>query len=90
MNKKIVFEEVKDEEMYVLVAPDGMWQGMTLSPDFETCLAVVKMLHKAGLSESFHELCKVKGFQILPVLVSMKQMGDEESGFQWAKQKLGS
>ena len=82
-------EEVKDEEMYVLVAPDGSWQGMTLAPDFATCLAMVKMLHSKGLGQSYHELCKVKGFQILPVIVSMKQMGDEEAGFQWAKQKLG-
>lgn len=82
-------EEVKEEEMYVLVAPDGSWQAMTLAPSFEECVAVLKLLHSKGLSKSFHELCKVKGFKILPVVVSIKQMGDEEAGFQWAKQKLG-
>lgn len=89
MNKKIILEEVKEQEMCVLVAPDGSWQGMTLAPDFETCVGVMKLLHSKGLSKSFHELCVVKGFQILPVVVSIKQMGDEEAGFQWAKQKLG-
>lgn len=82
-------EEVKDEEMYVLVAPDGSWQGMTLTPSFEMCVAVIKMMHKSGMSQSYHELVKVKGFQILPVLVSIKQMGDEKAGYNWAKQKLG-
>lgn len=86
---KLMFEEVKEQEMYILVAPDGSWQGMTLAPDFETCVAVIKMMHSKGFGKSFHELVKIKGFQILPVIVSMKQMGDEESGFQWAKQKLG-
>lgn len=83
------FIEVKEEEMYVLVAPDGSWQGMTLAPDFATCIAMIKLMHSKGLSKSYHDLCKVNGFQILPVIVSMKQMGDEKSGFQWAKQKLG-
>jgi hypothetical protein len=41
------------------------------------------------LGSHFHELIKVKGFKILPVVVSIKQMGDENAGFQWAKQKLG-
>lgn len=86
---KVKLEEINEEEMYVLVAPDGSWQGMTLAPDFETCVAVIKMMHKKGLGKSFHELVNVKGFQILPVIVSIKQMGDAESGYQWARQKLG-
>lgn len=80
--------EVQNEEMYVLVAPDGNWQAMTLAPDFATCVAQMKMLHKCKMAESFHELVKVRGFEILPVKVSMKQSGTEEEGFQKAKQKL--
>jgi hypothetical protein len=87
--RKMKLQEVKEEEMYVLVAPDGNWQPMTLAPTFEMCVAVIKMLYKARMSESFHELVKVKGFVILPITVTVKQMGDEEAGFQWAKQKLG-
>lgn len=80
--------EMYNEEMYVLVAPDGSWQGMTLSPDYATCIATIKMLHKSGICESYHELVKMKGFEILPVKVTMLQNGTAEEGFQKAKQKL--
>lgn len=74
------FEDVINEEMYVLVAPDGSWQAMTLASDFPTCVGVIKMLHKKGLSKSFHELL-MKGFKVLPVLVTMVQNGDENKPF---------
>jgi hypothetical protein len=61
---------------------------MTLAPDFQSCVAAIKMLHKAGISESFHELVRVQGFEILPVRLSMKQNGSAEEGFQKVKQKL--
>lgn len=66
-----------EEEYYVLVAPD-----------FATCIAQVKMLHKCGMSESFHELVKVRGFEIIPVKVTIIQNGTAEEGYQAAKQKL--
>jgi len=77
----MIIEEVKDEEMYCLFAPDGSWQAMTLAPDFETCVAVIRMLHKNGLSKSFHELCKVGGFEIMPIKISFVQNGDENKPF---------
>jgi hypothetical protein len=82
------FEEVIEEQMHVLVAPDGTWQAMTLAPDFQTCVAQMKILHKAKMCESFHELVKVRGFEIIPVKVTMKQNGSAEEGFQRAKQSL--
>lgn len=84
----MIFEEFIDEEMYVLVAPDGSWQAMTLAPDFATCIAQMKMLHKCKMAESFHELVKVRGFEILPVKVTMKRNGTAEEGFQRAKQNI--
>ncbi len=80
--------EFHDEEMYVLVSPDGNWQAMTLAPDFATCVAQMRMLHKAKMCESFHELVKVRGFEILPVKVTVKENGTAEEGFKKAKQKL--
>jgi hypothetical protein len=56
-------EELQNVEMYCLFAPDGSWQGMTLAPDFPTCVATMRMLHKAGLCQSFHELCKIEGIE---------------------------
>jgi len=48
----------------------------------------MKMLHKCKMAESFHELVKVRGFEIMPVKVTVKQNGTAEEGFQKAKQKL--
>ena len=78
----MTFTPVNNEQYYVLVAPDGSWQGMTLAPDFPTCVAVIKMLHKKGMSESFHELCVVRKFKILPVRITMVQDGDENTPFK--------
>lgn len=75
-------DELKNEEMYALFAPDGSWQAMTLAPDFAHCVAIIKLLHSKGLGESFHELCKLNGFKILPVKVSITQNGDENKPFE--------
>lgn len=75
-------QELHNQEMYALFAPDGSFQGMSLAPDFPTCCAMIKMMHKAGLGKSFHELMFLKGFKILPVKVSMVQNGDENKPFQ--------
>lgn len=80
--------ELVNEEMYVLVAPDGNPQVGTLAPDLATCVAVVKMQHKAGLGQSYHELMVVKGFKILPVKVTLVAVGTEEEGFKKAKENL--
>lgn len=72
--------EVSNEEMYCLFAPDGTWQAMTLGPDFPSVVAQIKMLHKAKMVLSFHDLM-MKGYKILPVKVSMVQNGDEDKPF---------
>lgn len=73
-------EEVKNEEMYCLFAPDGSWQSMTLSPDFATCVAVLTMLYKYKLSEPLPKLLK-QGFKIMPIKVTFVQNGDENKAF---------
>lgn len=71
-------QESHEQEMCVLVAPDGSWQAMTLSPDYASCLAMIRMLHKAGMSQSYHDLVKIKGFEIVPVRVTVIDNRHEE------------
>ena len=75
-------EEIKNEEWYALFATDGSFQGMTLAPSFEMCVAMIKMLHKAKMSESFHELVKVRGFKIMPIKLTILANGDENKAFE--------
>jgi hypothetical protein len=49
-------EEVKDQEMYCLFAPDGSWQALTLAPSFEECVAVIRLLHSHKLGQSFSRI----------------------------------
>lgn len=79
------FKETHEENMCVLVAPDGSWQGMTLSSDYASCVAIIRLLHKAGMSESYHELVKVRGFEIMPVKVTVVQNGTAEELFRKIK-----
>ncbi len=74
-------QKVENEEMYCLFAPDGSFLSNTLSPDFPSCVAFIKMLHKKGLGKSFHQLCVVDGFKIMPVKVSLVINGDENKPF---------
>lgn len=80
-------ENVISEEMYVLVAPDGTWQPTTLAHDFPTCVAQIKLMHKAGISKSYHEL-SIKGFQVLPVRVTAIQDRTQQEWLQRAKSKI--
>ena len=88
MKKELKLEKLENEEMYVLVAPDGSPQTMTLAPDFAMCLGLGQLLASKGISEHPAKLFK-EGFEILRVKVSIEQMGDAESAFQAAKKKLG-
>lgn len=81
-------DELRDEEMYVFVAPDGSPQIATLSLDYEMTLAFAQLLASKGISESPAKLFK-KGFEILRVKVTMEQMGDAEAAFNAAKKKYG-
>lgn len=74
-------KEFISEQMVALFAPDGTFQAMTLAPDFATCAAIIKMMHKGKLGRSFHELVVVRGFQILPVEITMKVVGTHDEAF---------
>lgn len=75
-------EEIQSEEFYVLCAPDGAMQLTTLSPDFPTCVGMIKLLHKSGVSKSFHQMVNIDGYKILPVKVTIIQDGDENKAFK--------
>lgn len=81
-------DELKDEEMYVMVAPDGSAQLSTLAPDYAMCLGFCQLMAQSKIGEHPAKLFK-KGFEILRVKVSMTQLGDAEAAFQAAKKKLG-
>jgi hypothetical protein len=81
-------EELKDEEMYVFVAPDGSPQLSTLAPDYAMCVAFCELLASKKISESPRKLFR-EGFEVLRVKVNMSQLGDAEAAFQAAKEKLG-
>jgi hypothetical protein len=74
-------ELFKNEEMYCLVAPDGTPQLSVCGGDFPECVGYLKLMHSKGLSKSFHELCVVGKFKILPVKVTVIQTGDENTPF---------
>ena len=67
-------QELHGALYYALIAPDGGIQMLTLSPDFASCALCIKTMHNAGLIQSFHELTKVKGFQILPVKLTVESV----------------
>lgn len=75
------FEELIDEEMYTLVAPDGCMQLSTMAPDFPMCVAMCQMMAKAGMSQPLHELFE-QGFTILPIKITVKLNGDENTAFK--------
>lgn len=79
--------ELLNEEMYCLIAPDGTPQTMFLAPDVPSCIGLMRLLHKHGVSESFHVL-NLKGFKILPVSVTITQTGTEKEGYEAAINKI--
>lgn len=81
-------EEMQNEEMYVLVAPDGSCQLSTLAPDFPMCIAMVKLLHQKGISKSYHEMVVMGEYEIMPVKVTIVANGTAEEGFQKAKRDM--
>jgi hypothetical protein len=80
-------QEIKDEELYVLVADDGNPQLFSLAPDFATCIGMVEMLASKGVSRPLNILFE-EGYEILPIKLSIIGNGTAEEGFQKAKQKL--
>jgi hypothetical protein len=80
-------EEMKDEEMYVLVAPDGTPQVSTLAPDYAMCLAMIRMFALSGMGASLEKLFG-QGYHVLCVKITMTQVGDEHSAFDQSRKKL--
>lgn len=74
-------KELLNEELVCLIAPDGTPQTMFLAPDTPTCIGLIKMLAKTGLSHGFKKLMN-DGFKIVPVSVTITQTGDENDAFQ--------
>lgn len=77
-----MIEEINQQEMWVLCAPDGSAQLPTLAPSPAACIGIVKMLHKAKMGRSCHELCVLSGFSILPVKLSLFRNGDGNEVFK--------
>ena len=74
-------EELHEEEMYCLIAPDGSPQLMTLAPDFPMCYGVIKLLEESGTGQSPEKLFK-RGYKIFPVKITVTQNGTEETAFE--------
>ena len=83
---EIKLEEMKDEQMYCLVAPDGSPQVMSLADDYIMCMTIISILEQKGVIKPFAELSRI-GYQILPVKLSLIQTGTAEDAFQSAKTK---
>lgn len=60
-----------EAQLWVWVAPDGNIQMMTFGEDIPMCLAITKMLHKAGLSKSTAQM-KLDGFTLEKMSVTIK------------------
>lgn len=80
-------EEIKDDDFYALVAPDGTPQLFSIAPDFETCIAMCELLSKSGMSRPLAILFE-ENYEVLPIKLSILSNGTAEEGFQKAKQKL--
>lgn len=82
---KVNMEELKNEQMYVWVAPDGFPQMATIAPDFPMCVAMAEMFATTGICKSPSVMWE-EGFQILPVSVTITQNGDADKAFNdWKK-----
>lgn len=62
---------ILNETYYAWIAPDGEVQIATIAIDPVMCLAFTRLLHKAKMGQSPHEM-KLKGFSIQPVNLTIK------------------
>ncbi len=88
MKNSIKVEEMQNEEMCVLVAPDGACQLSTLAPDYAMCVAMIQLLHKKGISKSYHEMVIIGEYEIMPIKVSVIANGTAEDAFNRFKQSI--
>lgn len=84
--KQVTLDELKNEEMYCLVAPDGSAQISTLAPEFAMCLGMAELMASKGLGQPVAEMFS-KGFTVLPVMVTILQNGTADEGFKKAKKQ---
>lgn len=80
-------EELKDEEMYVLCAPDGSIQLTTMAPDFQSCIAMCELLGRSNISQPLTKMFE-QGFCIMPVKITVVQNGTEAEGYKKSKALL--
>jgi len=85
--KEVKLDELQNEEMYCLVAPDGSAQITTLAPDFAMCIGMAELMASKGLGQPVAEMFN-QGYSILPVKVTMVQNGTAEDGFQSARKHI--
>lgn len=64
---------IEKDKAWCLIAPDGTPQPYTIAEDFVTCISFIKMLHKAGLGKSWHEM-RIKGFDIQEIELTIKPL----------------
>lgn len=84
--KEVKLDELKNEEMYCLVAPDGSAQISTLASEFAMCLGMAELMASKGLGQPVAEMFS-KGFTVLPVMVTILQNGTADEGFKKAKKQ---
>ena len=65
-----MIDEMKGEEMFAFIAPDGAIQTATIAHEIEMCYAITKLLAKAGYGFPPEELLQ-KGFVIAPIAVTI-------------------
>ena len=65
-----VIDQIIEEEFYCLTATDGSIQVSSLAPDLPMCMAMVKLMHSAGIGESLHKL-KIDGFTFEKVILTI-------------------
>jgi hypothetical protein len=80
-------DELKEEEMYLFLAPDGSCQLATLARDFAMCMGIAELMALHGLGKSPSEMFD-QGFEIIPVKVTVVQNGTADEGFQKAKKMM--
>lgn len=81
-------QELANDEMYCLVAPDGTPQLSTLAPDYALCIGFCAALSSVGMTKHPATLFE-EGFVILPVKVTIIQTGNQEDAFQAGKKENG-
>lgn len=74
------FQELIDEELYCLIAPDGTPQFTVCAPDYAMCVAVAELFYDVGISQSVSDLI-AQGYSIAPIKMSITLNGNPSSLF---------